>query len=245
MAEAVEKLHGFPVHPGASRFPLLGKRETAKLAEDIKVNGLKMPGTTWKGQLVDGRNRLNAWVEAGLKVKDFPTEEYVPSDDVDVNDEKAIQRELYHTIWSLNMVRRHLSDRQKVAMVAKFHDDLGDLEEISDEELASEAKASLPTTRKVRSERKKNKKKIDDLAEGKKGKQGRPAGGAPAKVVSINREELSPSEAAATVIKKWAEAPRGYLKNFVFQLNKQYEEHEAEQALLEEAPNGAGAQAEA
>jgi ParB-like chromosome segregation protein Spo0J len=56
----------WPVHPAATLFPLLADDELRELAEDIRRYGLREPVTLWRGQLLDGRNRVRACALAGV-----------------------------------------------------------------------------------------------------------------------------------------------------------------------------------
>jgi hypothetical protein len=59
--------HGMPVHPVCGLFPLMSEADLMKLQEDIKENGLKLPIVIHEGQVLDGRDRLNACVRAGVE----------------------------------------------------------------------------------------------------------------------------------------------------------------------------------
>jgi hypothetical protein len=72
------------------------------LVDDIRANGLREPGWTWQGQIVDGRHRDSACREAGVE---FRTREW---DGVG---------SLTAFVISLNLKRRQLTQSQK-AMVA-------------------------------------------------------------------------------------------------------------------------------
>src|SRR4051794_33315386 len=57
----------YKFHPACLAFPLLPESELRELAEDIKFRGLLHPVITWKGQILDGRNRLAACERAGVE----------------------------------------------------------------------------------------------------------------------------------------------------------------------------------
>lgn len=88
-------------HQYANLFPMLNAAELDRLAEDIKENGQQTPIVTYKGEILDGRNRYEACQKIGA---DPIFEDYEGSDP------------LKHVI-SLNLHRRHLNESQR-AMVA-------------------------------------------------------------------------------------------------------------------------------
>jgi hypothetical protein len=55
------------IHPLAAAFPLLPRDELAALADDIKANGLRHAIITLDGKILDGRNRLEACLIAGVE----------------------------------------------------------------------------------------------------------------------------------------------------------------------------------
>ena len=90
-------------HPFAARFPMMDEEDLAELAADIKKNGQQMPIVVdGEGQIIDGRNRLEACRRAGVE----PIfEELAGGDPVDF-------------ILSLNVRRRHLTKGQRAMAVA-------------------------------------------------------------------------------------------------------------------------------
>ena len=90
-------------HPFAARFPMMDEEDLTELAADIKKNGQQMPIVVdGEGQIVDGRNRLEACRRAGVE----PIfEELVIGDPVDF-------------VLSLNVRRRHLTKGQRAMAVA-------------------------------------------------------------------------------------------------------------------------------
>ena len=105
-AEEVEryKVDGvtYGVHRAATIFPSLTEREFDELVKDVAKNGLREPVCVRGLEIVDGRNRLRAALEAGTPVR-FE----VIGDDVD----------LYGFVASKNLHRRHLTPSQ-LAMIA-------------------------------------------------------------------------------------------------------------------------------
>lgn len=90
------------VHPLAALFPMLADDDLKSMAEDIKANGLRHPIVIDEaGVLVDGRNRLEACLRAGVEP------DYLMIDSADAE----------AFIWSANAKRRHVTKGQ-LAMVA-------------------------------------------------------------------------------------------------------------------------------
>jgi hypothetical protein len=108
------------VHPAAELFPRLPEDELKKLAEDVKANGLQVPPVVWRDEekgtysLIDGRNRLDAMVMAGLLTADTGEIGLVP--------EAIIQKsgDPYALALSLNIRRRHLSAEQTRDLIAQL-----------------------------------------------------------------------------------------------------------------------------
>lgn len=91
------------IHEVANLFPLLEGEEYRQLVEDIRENGLREPITTWKGDIVDGRNRYRACQDAGVEPR------YVKWDG---------KGSLVAFVLSKNLMRRHLTPSQR-SMVAQ------------------------------------------------------------------------------------------------------------------------------
>ena len=83
-------------HPFADIFPPMAESELAELIEDIKAKGLQIPIVLYEGKILDGLNRYQACLKAGVK----PKFSHYDGDD-------PIRYSL-----SLNAVRRHLSMRR-------------------------------------------------------------------------------------------------------------------------------------
>ena len=96
----------YELHPLCTLFPRLGDEEAARLAEDIKANGLREPITLCGGMILDGGNRYRACVDAGIK----PTFKEYKGDSI------------VQFVLSANLHRRHLSAGQQAAIVASAQD---------------------------------------------------------------------------------------------------------------------------
>ncbi len=57
----------FPFHPVANLFPLLDGNDFRELKRDIREQGLCGPIWTYKGQIIDGRNRSRACADLGIE----------------------------------------------------------------------------------------------------------------------------------------------------------------------------------
>lgn len=88
-------------HEVATIFPMMSDDDFSALRDDIKANGLRQPITTWRGKIVDGRNRYRACKELGI----------VPH-----TVEWDGRGSLTQYVVSLNLARRHLTSSQKAAV---------------------------------------------------------------------------------------------------------------------------------
>src|SRR5215471_10060608 len=107
-----------PVHPAADLFPMMADAELRDLGEDIKRNGMLVPITIQEGEdgierLLDGRNRLDAMEMAGM-----PVLEQGELHPITVK-VKTIQSviDAYACVVSANIRRRHLTPKQKAALI--------------------------------------------------------------------------------------------------------------------------------
>lgn len=89
-------------HEAANLFPLLPPEDLHELAQDISENGLLNPVVVFESKVLDGRNRLLACKEAGVK----PVFTEWKEDGVSP------------VAWvvSLNLKRRHLTPAQRAAV---------------------------------------------------------------------------------------------------------------------------------
>jgi N6-adenosine-specific RNA methylase IME4 len=92
-----------PLHEVANAFPPMTPEEYQALVQDIKANGLIESIKTWQGKVIDGRSRLQACQELGIKPR---------------FDEWNGKGSLVSYVVSLNLKRRHLTADQKAAVAA-------------------------------------------------------------------------------------------------------------------------------
>lgn len=108
MSNELDKLFGYQVHPAAKIFPLMVASEFEAFADDIRDNGLLEKAVLWKkgGQdwLIDGRNRLRACHEVGVK----PAFTYFKGDDP------------FSYVVSQNLHRRQMSESQRAMVGARI-----------------------------------------------------------------------------------------------------------------------------
>lgn len=89
------------IHDVCSLFPMMTEEEFAGLKTDIDLHGQREPILTYRGKVIDGRNRLLACEELGIKpiVKEWDGD-----------------GSLVEFIVSLNLHRRHLNQGQRAAV---------------------------------------------------------------------------------------------------------------------------------
>jgi hypothetical protein len=101
------KLDGLEIHPLALAFPDYGKDDFEKLTNDILNHGLRQPITLFEGQVLDGRNRVEAMKKAGR-----PSIPAVPFE--------GTFEEASAFVVSMNDIRRHMTTSQRVAVAAEL-----------------------------------------------------------------------------------------------------------------------------
>lgn len=99
-----------PAHEAAEIFPLMNETDLKILTDDIRANGLLEPISLYDGQIVDGRNRLEACRRAGVKPQ------FV---DVTLNGTGPLE-----FVISKNLENRHLSLVQRAGLAAQILPDL-------------------------------------------------------------------------------------------------------------------------
>lgn len=102
-----EVLSEYLVHPLADALPRLAESELEALAHSIKTNGQKVPVIIVGGVVVDGRNRIEACVKAGVSVRAL------------VYDQLPY-RQVCDIIASRNIDRRQLTPRQRARAAAAY-----------------------------------------------------------------------------------------------------------------------------
>ena len=95
----------YPVHSVCELFPAMDDESYAELKADIEARGQAEPIVLWKKQLIDGRHRLRACNELGIK----PV----------VVDISGSDDPLAYVI-SHNLHRRHLNESQRAMVAAKI-----------------------------------------------------------------------------------------------------------------------------
>lgn len=123
------------IHEVCNIFPMMGEDDFRALKEDIRAHGQSVPILTFKGKVIDGRNRLKACEELGIAPK---TEEWGGS------------KPLVDFIVGLNLHRRHLSSGQRAACGTEI-----------EERLATEAKARQAANARATAAQKAASKPID------------------------------------------------------------------------------------
>ena len=66
----LRELKDVPIHAAANLFPMMADEEYERLKADIKANGLHWKIVFYRGQLIDGRNRLRACRELKIDIED-------------------------------------------------------------------------------------------------------------------------------------------------------------------------------
>jgi ParB-like chromosome segregation protein Spo0J len=129
-----------PFHPLANLLPPMGDDEFHELVTDIGKNGLLTPIALYEGQILDGRNRYRACLEAGIK-PEFVT--YKGSDPPAF-------------VVSTNIHRRHLTADQRSELIenllradpARSNVEISRLAKSSDKTVASK-RAKLEGTSEI------------------------------------------------------------------------------------------------
>src|SRR4051794_22039881 len=98
-------LADMPFHEAANVFPLLEGLEYEEFKEDIRVNGQGEDITTYRGTILDGRNRYRACRELGIEPR---TREW------------DARGSVLAFVVSRNLRRRHLSESQRAMVAARM-----------------------------------------------------------------------------------------------------------------------------
>lgn len=95
----------YPPHPAASIFPMMEGDELQELAEDIEKHGLAEPIKLHDDQIIDGRNRLRACLQVGVKPR-YET--------------AAVNGSPADYVFSANYHRRHLTEGAKQMAAGRY-----------------------------------------------------------------------------------------------------------------------------
>jgi len=95
----------YPVHPVSELFPSMDAESFTALKADIAAHGQSEPIVLWKKQLIDGRHRLKACNELGIKPIVV---------DISNSDDPLVY------VLSHNLHRRHLTESQRAMVAAKI-----------------------------------------------------------------------------------------------------------------------------
>jgi ParB-like chromosome segregation protein Spo0J len=122
-------------HPLADIFPLMEGVEFDELVADIKAHGLHEEIVLFDGMILDGRNRYRACLAADVAAITYNADKYI-SDPATY-------------VVSANLHRRHLTQDQRRALIAKL---VKAQPEKSDRQIAKTANVDHKTVASVRSE---------------------------------------------------------------------------------------------
>ena len=105
MCMSMHTANHYPLSPLAFAFADYAKQEFGNLVGDIGVQGLLEPITVWRGEIIDGRHRYLACLEAGVE----PRYQFLDDD---------VNPVLY--LASKNLLRRHLDETQRAVSAYKL-----------------------------------------------------------------------------------------------------------------------------
>jgi hypothetical protein len=133
------------IHPAAELLPLMSEAQLRELGEDIKKNGLRAPICTYRGALLDGRNRLDAMEFVGIDVLNAQGDNFAHG--IHVHAAHPVRDDPYDFVLSANIHRRHLTSEQKRDLIAKV---IKAKPELSNRQVAAKTATSHPFVGKVR-----------------------------------------------------------------------------------------------
>ena len=179
-----------PIHPAAELLPLMSEQELRELGDDIQKNGLHEGVALFEGQLLDGRNRLDAMEMVGATLvtgNGNPDWENIPYRNVGGRDPVSF-------VMSKNVRRRHLSTEQKQELIAKL---LILAPDKSNRQIAEAVKVDHKTVASVRAKRQST-GEIPQLTEtiGRDGRRRRDRRGSTAKIKWAPQLAAAQSDAA-------------------------------------------------
>jgi len=116
------KIAELEFHPAAKLFPLLEGQEFNELVKDVRAHGVREPIHLLNGKLLDGRNRVRAAKRADLS-------------EVSCVDLPPDTQPGGHVI-SMNILRRHLTARERIKLVTQALKEDGTLDRLKEEAAA-------------------------------------------------------------------------------------------------------------
>jgi ParB-like chromosome segregation protein Spo0J len=123
----------YTVHTYADLFPRMTDEEFKALVEDIRVNGLRQPITTYHGQILDGRQRYEAAKQAGHELTENDFVELKSGEDP------------LKFVVSQNVNRRHLNESQRAIIAAN----IANLQKGANRHTIVDSSIELPTAAKM------------------------------------------------------------------------------------------------
>jgi hypothetical protein len=96
-------------HHLANLFPAMSEEEFKALKDDIQANGLRVPIVIYLGQILDGRHRYRAAMEAKITLTEKDFKEFKTSDG-----------DLIKFVVSQNVNRRHLNESQRAIIAGEL-----------------------------------------------------------------------------------------------------------------------------
>jgi hypothetical protein len=95
-----------PFHEVSALFPLMTGAAFDEFKADIEEHGQRDPAWTWRGAIIDGRNRARACRELGRPL--------------DAREWQGAESELVAFVVSVNLKRRHLDESQRALVASKL-----------------------------------------------------------------------------------------------------------------------------
>lgn len=128
------RIGDYDVHPVAECIPVMDEAEYVALKADIKANGLNEPIWLFRGKVLDGRHRLRACVELRIEPRFRAYEGDSPAE----------------FAWSENGMRRHWSAGQRAIYATSYAKQVGNLAEVTRQEIAERSGVSERTAGDVK-----------------------------------------------------------------------------------------------
>ena len=104
------KMYGYEIHKFAKLLPMMGNEDFDRLRESVEEHGVQVPIIMFEGMVLDGRNRLKAAEQCGIKKADIP-----------IKDITKTGMDAVTHVGILNLERRHLDQSQRAMVAAGLH----------------------------------------------------------------------------------------------------------------------------